>query len=60
MFVGVRSWLTNPKTHIADGFTAEALFQFSQDVDLGNLFELVLLIVLVLDRFNQIRRLRDE
>lgn len=54
MFIGVRPWLTNPKTHIANGFTTEALFQFSQDVDLGNLFELVLLIELALDRFNQI------
>jgi len=31
----------NPKSHIADGFAAEALFQFSQDFGLGNLFELV-------------------
>jgi hypothetical protein len=37
-----------------------AFFQFSQDFDLGYLFELVLLVVLVLDPFNQIRRLRDE
>jgi hypothetical protein len=42
VFIGVRPWLTNPKTHIADGFTTEALFQFSQDVDLGDLLELVL------------------
>jgi len=27
--------------NVADGFTAEALFQFSQDFGLGNLFELV-------------------
>jgi hypothetical protein len=38
----------------------EAFFQFSQDFDLGYLFELVLLIVLVLDPPNQIRRLPHE
>jgi hypothetical protein len=54
VFIGARSWLTNPKTHITNGFTTEALFQFSQDVDLGDLFEFVL------DRFNQGRQLRDE
>jgi hypothetical protein len=54
------SVVNQPETHIAYGFTAKAVFQFSQDVDLGNLFELVLLIKLGLDRFNQIRRLPDE
>jgi hypothetical protein len=47
------SVVNQPETHIADGFTAKALFQFSQDVELGNLFELVLLIVLVLDRLTK-------
>jgi hypothetical protein len=32
--------LTNPKTHVADDFPAEALLQFSQDFGLGNLLEL--------------------
>ena len=33
--------LANAKADVADGFSAKALLQFSQDVDLGNLLELV-------------------
>ncbi len=32
----------NPETDVADDFPAEAFFQFSQDVDLGDLFEFVM------------------
>jgi hypothetical protein len=32
---------TNPKANVANGFAAEAFFQFSQDLDLGNLFQFV-------------------
>ncbi len=43
VFIRVHSWLksANAKTNVADGFAAKALLQFSQDVDLGDLFELV-------------------
>ena len=33
--------LTYTEANVADGFAAEALFQFSQDFGLGDLFELV-------------------
>jgi hypothetical protein len=36
-----RAPLNRPETDVADGFAAEALFQFSQDFGLGNLFDLV-------------------
>ena len=57
---GAAGLSANAEANVADGLAAEALLQFSQDVDLRNLFELVLLIVLVLDPFNQILRLPDE
>jgi hypothetical protein len=31
----------NPEANVAEGFGAEAYFQFSQDFGLGDLFELV-------------------
>jgi hypothetical protein len=33
--------LTNAKADVAEGLPAKARFQFSQDVDLGNLLEFV-------------------
>jgi hypothetical protein len=38
--------LANSETDVADDFAAEALFEFSQDVDLGNLLEFVALLAL--------------
>jgi len=38
--VGLNS--ANPKADVADGSSAKAFFQFSQDVDLGDLFQLVM------------------
>ena len=33
--------LADSKAHVANGLTTEALLQFSQNVDLGHLFEFV-------------------
>jgi len=37
---GSTSFSADAETDVADGLPAEALFQFSQDFGLGNLFEL--------------------
>ena len=34
--------LADSETNVANGFPAEAFFQFSQNVELGNLLELVM------------------
>jgi hypothetical protein len=36
---GAAGLSADAEANVADGFAAEALFQFSQDVDLGDLFE---------------------
>ena len=46
VFIGVHSWLdaagsADSEANVADGLAAEAFFEFSQDVDLGDLFEFV-------------------